>query len=121
MTPHSLVLVLFLSVAPLVHAQQPASADTTVTDPRFDLLRGITLTPQQKVRTDSINAAFAEHVKKVESTETSAGGTVTKVLERSIERRRALRAVLTAQQQLIFDRNYAELQAWMRREAHHRR
>jgi len=119
MSARLLLLLVGLSAAPAAHAQQQSPADTVAIDPRFNLLRGIDLTRHQKASADSINAAFAEHVKKVESTETSAGGTVSKLMERSTERRRALQALLRPEQQVIFDRNYAELQAWMKREAHH--
>lgn len=78
------------------------------------LMEGITLTPEQQVKVDSINAASRADNMKLREEMQAAGGPPSEELRAkmtaiSTKRNDAIKAVLTAEQKAIFEKNLANM------------
>jgi Spy/CpxP family protein refolding chaperone len=78
------------------------------------LLEGITLSPAQRARVDSITASYRGRYpeRSPESPPSEADRTKFRALAQ--EQQKAIRAILTAEQQPIFDQNVAKMRERMR-------
>ena len=79
------------------------------------ILEGITLTDAQKVQQKAIREKYAPQMMKVRKTAEVTGTPIdqAKIQEIQAAQIAELRTILTAEQQVIFDRNVAELRARM--------
>ena len=69
------------------------------------LMEGITLTAEQQARVDSIIAAFRPQMPVVTPGERPDSATMARGRELTLRQDSTIRAVLTAEQQTVFDRN----------------
>lgn len=79
------------------------------------ILQGITLTEAQKVQQKAIREKYAPQMMKVRKDAETSGTPMNQAKLTEIRAAQAadLRAILTAEQQVIFDRNAAEMKARM--------
>lgn len=79
------------------------------------ILQGITLSEAQKVQQKAIREKYAPQMMKVRKEAETAGTPMDQAKLNEIRAAQAadLRAILTAEQQVIFDRNAAEMKARM--------
>ncbi|MDQ3674613.1 MAG: hypothetical protein M3365_09585 [Gemmatimonadota bacterium] len=77
------------------------------------ILQGITLTEAQKIQQKAIREKYAPQMMQVRRTSQTTGTPMdqAKLTEIRTAQLSELRAILTAEQQVIFDRNAAEMQA----------
>lgn len=79
------------------------------------LLQGITLTPAQQTRVDSIQAAFAARMPAMTPGQRPDSASMAQRRELMTQQNDALRAVLTPEQQPVWDRNVEQMRSQMRR------
>jgi len=79
------------------------------------LLQGITLTETQQAQVDSINAAFDARRPAFTPGQRPDSATMAQFRELNQQRDAAIRAVLTPEQQQVFDQNVASMPAFGRR------
>lgn len=101
-----------------IPAAAQSAPDSSAADPRLDLLRGITLSPAQKARIDSLNAEVEAHAKAADAKSNSAGEVMVRLQSRLVARDSAVRTILTPEQMIIYRRNLDSLRAWAKRERH---
>lgn len=78
------------------------------------LLQGITLTPEQQVQMDSINARTQAQRQAYMADQTLEGpARREKMMEMMNKQREEIKAVLTAEQKTVFEKNVADMQARM--------
>jgi len=82
------------------------------------LLQGITLTPAQQTQVDSINAHFMSQMPAMTPGQRPDSTTRAQVRALGVQRDAAVRAVLTPDQQGVWDHNVAEMRArWQARQS----
>ncbi len=111
--------MLGLSVAPAI-AQQPqgppGGRGQGFAQRRMEmLLNGITLTPVQKTKIDSIQASYREKMPAMTPGQMPDSATRARRFEMMRQQDMDIRAVLTTDQQAIWDKNVADMQARMPR------
>lgn len=79
------------------------------------ILEGITLTDAQKVQQKAIREKYAPQMMKLRKTAEVSGAQIDEAKMREIQNAQIteLRAILTAEQQVVFDRNVVEMRARM--------
>lgn len=79
------------------------------------MLQGITLTPAQQASVDSIQAAFTARMPAVTPGQRPDSASMAQRRELMTQQNDALRAVLTPDQQQVWDRNVEQMRSQMRR------
>lgn len=94
-------------------AQQPGQASQSRGGMGGMILRGITLTDAQKAQQKVIREKYAPQMMAVRKTSQTSGTPMDQAKLSEIRAAQAaeLRAILTPEQQVIFDRNVAEMRA----------
>jgi Spy/CpxP family protein refolding chaperone len=111
-----LALVLAVAAVPLVHAQDPSPAQRGPGDRRMQMMfKDITLTPAQQTRVDSVLAHYRTQMGPM--TPGSPPDSAAMAARRSLMQKQSadIRALLTREQQPVFDRNLEEMRAAMQR------
>ncbi|MGE0354458.1 MAG: hypothetical protein AB7I33_05750 [Gemmatimonadales bacterium] len=77
------------------------------------LMQGITLTADQQTRVDSLNTAFMEQMRAMGRPEPGDEKAMTERREIMTKHQQAVRALLTKEQQAVFDKNVEAMKARM--------
>jgi Spy/CpxP family protein refolding chaperone len=114
-------VLLGLSVAPVVAQNPPGPPSGGMGQGRMPgrrmqmLLNGITLTTEQQAKVDSIQAAFRAQMPAFTPGVPPDSATRAQRMELMRKQDVEIRAVLTPDQQVIWDKNVADAQSMMRR------
>ena len=111
----AMMAVALTAVATSVSAaqQQPEQAQSSRRGMGGMILRGITLTEAQKAQQKVIREKYAPQMMAIRKTAQTTGTPIDQAKLSQVRSAQAaeFRAILTAEQQVIFDRNMAELRA----------
>ena len=106
----ALLAALVAFAAPAVHAQGGGGGGQGRGGRQMEaLMQGITLTDAQKTQVDSIGQAFRAQMPPMTQGTPPDSATRAKMMEVRQKQYAAIRTVLTADQQKVFDKNLAEL------------
>lgn len=112
----SLLLLTVVIAAPAAVAQNPAGQGQGrgMGGRQMQMLmQGITLTADQQTRVDSLNNAFMEQMRAMGRPEPGDEKAMTERRELMAKHQQAVRALLTKEQQAVFDKNVEDMKARM--------
>ena len=110
------ILALGLGVAPSLSAQTPAPTQAPSRGPgtmQARALQGITLTPAQQAKIDSIGASTRAKMPKMTPGTPLSDADRQQAMGLMASSRKEVRAVLTPDQQVVYDKNVAAMQQLM--------
>jgi Spy/CpxP family protein refolding chaperone len=105
----SVVALTVAAAAPLSAQANPPPQHDEMSRRVTTLLAGITLTPEQRARVDSLVADTRSQMPAVAPGTRPDSATATRIQELLMRQDSLIRGVLTSEQKLVFDRNAAPL------------